>query len=573
MRDSYDVIVVGGGINGLAPAAYMAKCGLKVAVFEARNEVGTNCDTEEVMRPGVRCNLHASALLPWASPAYEHLELERFGYEPNMGGWGFIYPFKDGTAFLQHNYDTEKTYNAWKLLNKKDAETFRDMCNYFGKNDRLVDFMHEAFYTRPSPEALGKVARIMEECPHVPKGWAEMTGYHVLDLMFDDERIKVGLIATMVELGPDPWLKTIGPLGVITAVFTGPAISMMSTPKGGSHLLPHSLYRSLLHYGGEVFQSCPVDKIIVENGVATGVVLSEHSVYPNKKIMATKAVISDLTVVPTFLWLVGEENLSPEVATAVKNYDYEGQVLFTNYYVLNEPLRFKAFDWTNKHVDPVIEKEIYLFDFGVETVKDSARLQYCYSRGELPDPPIVFGGCFRYTALDPTQAPPGMHTVLLWADVPYNIRRWGDRKLNGPGDWDAVREEYADRVEDLLAEYAPNIKTAKVERYVHTPLDITRRNQSQLMGTWSGGGLNNNQWGMNRPFPGCGAPRTPIENLYTTEVSFGRGTWLMGGYSAATTVAEDLGVRNQPWWGKTRAMEPYMDYCKRNGLNFKLGGF
>ena len=47
----------------------------------------------------------------------------------------------------------------------------------------------------------------------------------------------------------------------------------------------------------------------------------------------------------------------------------------------------------------------------------------------------------------------------------------------------------------------------------------------------------------------------------------------MGGHSAATTVAEDLGVRNQPWWGKTRAMEPYMDYCKRNGLNFKLGGF
>ncbi len=573
MKDSYDVVVVGGGLQGLASAAYLAKCGLSVAVFEARNEVGTHCDTEEVMRPGVKCNLQATALLPWASPAYEHLELERFGYEPKQGGWGFMYSFKDGTALLIHNYDTEKTYNAWKLLSPQDAETFRDICNYFGKNDRLVDFMHEGFYRKPNPESFVKAVRIMEECPHVPTGWAEMTGYHVIDLMFSDERIKIGLISLMVSMGADPWLKTIGPLGVVMAMFTGPAVSMLSTAKGGSHLLPHSVYRALIHYGGEVFQSSPVDKIIVENGTAKGVVLSEHSVYPSRKVMANKAVISDLTVVPTFLWLVGEEHLSPEVAMAVKNFDYESQVLFTNYYVLNEPLRFNAFDWTNKHVDPMIEKELFMGTFSVETERDTARLQTCITMGELPDPPIVFSGCFRPTALDPTQAPDGMHTLLIWADVPYNIRRWGTRKLNGPDDWDGIREEYADRVEDKLAEYAPNIKTAKVERYVHTPLDITRRNQSMLMGTWSGGGLNYNQWGAGRPFPGCGAPRTPIRNLYITEVNITRGTWMMGAYVCAETVAEDLGIRNQPWWTNTRAMEPYMDYCRRSGLNFKLGGF
>lgn len=573
MKDSYDVIVVGGGLQGLASAAYLAKCGLSVVVFEARNEVGTHCDTEEVMRPGVKCNLQATALLPWASPAYEHLELERFGYEPKQGGWGFMYSFGDGTALLIHNYDTEKTYNAWKLLSPQDAETFRDICNYFGKNDRLVDFMHEGFYRKPSPESFVKAVRIMEECPHVPTGWAEMTGYHVIDLMFSDERIKVGLISLMVSMGADPWLKTIGPLGVVMAMFTGPAVSMLSTAKGGSHLLPHSVYRALIHYGGEVFQSSPVDRIIVENGTAKGVVLSEHSVYPSRKVMANKAVISDLTVVPTFLWLVGEEHLSPEVTMAVRNFDYESQVLFTNYYLLNEPLRFNAFDWTNKHVDPMIEKEIFMGTFSVETERDTARLQTCITMGELPDPPIVFSGCFRPTALDPTQAPPGMHTLLIWADVPYNIRRWGKRKLNGPDDWDAIREEYADRVEDKLAEYAPNIKTAKVERYVHTPLDITRRNQSMLMGTWSGGGLNYNQWGAGRPFPGCGAPRTPIKNLYITEVNITRGTWMMGAYVCAETVAEDLGIRNQPWWTNTRAMEPYMDYCRRNGLNFKVGGF
>jgi len=61
MKAEYDVIVIGGGITGLATGAYLAKTGLKVAIFEANNEVGEYCGTDEVMRPGVRCNLHASA--------------------------------------------------------------------------------------------------------------------------------------------------------------------------------------------------------------------------------------------------------------------------------------------------------------------------------------------------------------------------------------------------------------------------------------------------------------------------------------------------------------------------------
>ncbi len=234
MKDAYDVIVVGGGLQGIACAAYVAKCGLSVAVFEARNEVGTHCDTEEVMRPGVKCNMQATALVPWLSPAYEHLELERFGYEPKSGGWGFMYSFKDGTALLFHNYDTEKTYNAWKLLSPKDAEVFRDICNYFRENDRLITLMDQAFYKKPSAEAFAVAAQILDGCPHVPAGWEEMTGYHVIEAMFSDERIKVGLVSLTVSLGADPWLKTIGPLGVVMAMFTGPAVSMLSTAKASA---------------------------------------------------------------------------------------------------------------------------------------------------------------------------------------------------------------------------------------------------------------------------------------------------------------------------------------------------
>ena len=566
MKDSYDVIVIGGGINGLCAAGYMAKSGLDVAVFESRNEVGGNCDTEEVGPPGVRYNLHASGITAWVSPAFEELELERFGLEMVSGHWGYLKPFRDGTLICTHNYDFEKTCKSIALINKKDAEVYRELGSYM--EDKVVDLWHQLLYMNPNPESFGRVAEIISGMPGIPPNWSDLTAYHLADMLFESDKVKTYLYDGMIQFGLDPWIKAVGSLGLILFMFYGVAPNG-GTCRGGSHLLPHSLYRSLLHYGGEVYQSCPVTKIIVENGEAKGIVLGEESVYGNRTIMATKAVISDLTPVPTFKWLVGEENLPPEVNMAVSMYDYEGQVLLTNYWVLNEPLKFKSFEWANKNLTPSFDKEAYCFNYGMEDPGDYTRLMHCMARGELPDPPIVTGGCFLFTNADPTQAPPGMHTVMAWSNVPYNIRRWGDRKLNGPESWDDIREEYADIVEDMLAEYAPNIKTAAIDRYVHTPLDITRRNQSQLSGTWSGGPCWVHQFYHNRPFPGCGAPRTPIKKLYITETSFARSTLLSQGYGTAIAVADDLGVRDQPWWN-VRALEPYIRWCERNGRKWRM---
>ncbi len=569
MKDVYDVIVIGGGINGLTVAAYMAKCGQSVAVFESRNEVGTNCDTEEVMMPGVRCNLHASGITPWMAPAYEELELERFGLEMITGHWGYFKPFKDGTVLCQHNYDFQKTCQSIDLISKKDGDTCRKIGNYFAQGTKLVDLFESLFYTPPNPKSFAKVAEIISGVPGMPSNWSDMTGYHIADMLFESDKLKCMIYDGMLEVAMSPWLKGIGSMGVVLFLFTGMGFPWASTTRGGSHGLPHSLYRSLLHYGGEVYQACPVTKIIVENGEAKGIVLGEESVYGARKIMAKKAVVSNLTTQPTFLWLVGEENLSPEVAMAARMYDNEGEVLFTNYYAMTEPLNFKMFEWSNKNLDPSFQKEAYMFNFGMEDPADYTRLMHCIARGELPDPPIVVGGCFNYTTIDPTQAPDGMHTVLTWANVPYNIRCWGDRKLKGPEDWDEIKEEYADLVENMLAEYAPNIKTAVVDRYVHTPLDNTRRNQSQLSGSFSGGPCHIHQFYHNRPFPGCGAPRTPIKKLYITEVTWARATYLLGGYNAAVVLGEDLGVRNQPWWN-VRCLEPYIRWCKRNGREWRI---
>src|SRR3989304_7899027 len=144
-RTEYDVIVIGGGINGLTPATYLQKAGLKVAVFERRDEVGTHCSTEEVMYPGVKVNLHASALAPAVSPAYEDLELERFGLEMlTSSEWGYFHPFKDKTAVLFHSWDAKKQYESWKRISEKDAEVFKKLVNYLGP--LLSEYLHLLFY-------------------------------------------------------------------------------------------------------------------------------------------------------------------------------------------------------------------------------------------------------------------------------------------------------------------------------------------------------------------------------------------------------------------------------------------
>lgn len=90
-----------------------------------------------------------------------------------------------------------------------------------------------------------------------------------------------------------------------------------------------------------------------------------------------------------------------------------------------------------------------------------------------------------------------------------------------------------------------------------------------LEGTDVGGNVLPSQFYHNRPFPGCGAPRTPIKKLYTTEVSVGRTTILMQGYITASVLAEDLGVRNQPWWN-VRPLEPYIRLLQRRGLKWRM---
>ncbi|TEU03236.1 MAG: FAD-dependent oxidoreductase, partial [Dehalococcoidia bacterium] len=55
----WDVIIIGGGPNGLITGAYLARAGVKVVLVERRFEVGGGLSTEEILFPCYYSNVHA----------------------------------------------------------------------------------------------------------------------------------------------------------------------------------------------------------------------------------------------------------------------------------------------------------------------------------------------------------------------------------------------------------------------------------------------------------------------------------------------------------------------------------
>jgi len=223
----------------------------------------------------------------------------------------------------------------------------------------------------------------------------------------------------------------IGPL-------TGPYLPVHLS-KGGGHALTHALVKAATAYGVKILPCCPVDQILVEQGEVIGVKLSEHAVFPNETIRAKK-IVSNLTVVPTFIDLIGEKHMAPEIAAAIKNFSYEEQNLFGVYYALSGQPQFASADY-----DDGIQRCCVGY-FGGENSKEMKKFAENLVGRRIHDE--IIANWFIPTLADPTQAPEGCHTSFAWVDVPPTPSSWIKGPLNGFKDWTRIKDEMADMVTD-----------------------------------------------------------------------------------------------------------------------------
>jgi phytoene dehydrogenase-like protein len=138
---------------------------------------------------------------------------------------------------------------------------------------------------------------------------------------------------------------------------------------------------------------------------------------------------------------------------------------------------------------------------------------------------------------DPSQAPPGHHTIKIIGTQPYHLKE-------GPTHWDNIKDQVAEANLNWLRKFSPYLTDDKIlARVVESPLDLERRNPHNWQGSCHGGAQNAAQAGPLRPAAGWAQHRMPIKGLYQTGSTTHPGGSISGGpgRNAAAVMLKDLG--------------------------------
>jgi phytoene dehydrogenase-like protein len=286
----------------------------------------------------------------------------------------------------------------------------------------------------------------------------------------------------------------------------------MTLGRGGARTMIDALVGLLRSLGGELRCRSEVEQVIVERGRATGVRLVS-----GERIAARRAVVANVTPGALYGRIVDGHVLPPGFRRRVARYRYAPATVMIHLAVDRLPA-WRAGEhvcaYSYVHVGP------YFDDMSLAYARAVA--------GLLPERPTLVVG--QPTAVDLSRAPEGKH--VLWIQVRMVPARIGGDAAGeiAAGDWETVKEAYADRVLAQLEEYAPGLESSVLGRCVLSPSDLERANPSLVGGDQLGGSMHPAQNFFLRPLPGWSRYRTPVEGLYVC----GAATWPGAGVGAGS---------------------------------------
>ncbi|MFN8060535.1 MAG: NAD(P)/FAD-dependent oxidoreductase [Vicinamibacterales bacterium] len=524
MAQKYDVIVIGGGHNGLVHAAYLARAGRRVVVLERRHVLGGASVSEEIV-PGFTfsvCSYVVSLLRP---EIIRELDLPKYGLEI-LPLDGTFTPMPNGN-YLWRMSDHWRTLREIARHSRADAEVYDEYAVAMVEMARFVKPMLELTPPDPlslHPRGLRDLGAVLQRFRALTRQdqltqiqLMTMSAVDFLDRWFETDVLKATMSASGI-IGTFLGVRSPGTAYVLLHHYMGEidgAFRAWGLPRGGTGAISNAIALAAEAAGVEIRTETGVSKILLKNGRAHGVVLE------NGDEIHASVVSSSLDPRQTFERLVGPSHLDPTFAADLKRYKYRGSSGKVNL-ALDALPDFTALPGPGAHLRGAISISPGV-DY-MERAYDEAKHGW-YSSHPYMD--IVIP-----SLTDPSVAPAGKHVMSCFVQyAPYHL-------VNG--DWDQERERFGDTVVDTIATFAPNIKDVIVGRQVLTPLDIER-----MVGLSEGnifqGELTLEQLFFLRPAPGWAQYRTPIKNLYMCGSATHPGGGIMGapGRNAALKVMAD----------------------------------